>query len=75
MPSTLWEQSGFDAPKIDYVFLVRPTVSVVFYSQMIGRVLRGTAIKGKESSLIINVKDNFINLSSIENIYKVFKKY
>ena len=58
-----------------FLFLTRPTVSVVFYSQMIGRGLRGTAIGGKESCLIINVKDNFINLPSIEKMYKVLKKY
>jgi hypothetical protein len=42
---------------------------------MIGRGLRGPAIGGKESCLIINVKDNFINLPSIEKMYKVFEDY
>lgn len=67
--------TGFDAPKVDCVFLARPTASVVLYSQMIGRGLRGPAIGGKESCLIINVKDNFINLPSIEKMYKVFEDY
>lgn len=67
--------TGFDAPKVDCVFLARPTASVVLYSQMIGRGLRGPAIGGKESCLIVNVKDNFINLPSIEKMYKVFDAY
>ena len=32
--------TGFDAPKIDVVFISRPTMSIVLYSQMIGRGLR-----------------------------------
>jgi len=67
--------TGFDAPKVDCVFLARPTASVVLYSQMIGRGLRGPAIGGKENCLIVNVKDNFINLPSIEKMYKVFGDY
>ena len=67
--------TGFDAPKVDCVFLARPTASVVLYSQMIGRGLRGPAIGGKESCLIINVKDNSLNLPSIEKMYKVFEDY
>lgn len=57
------------------MFLAGLTASVVFYSQMIGRGLRFPAIGEKELRLIINVKENFINLSSIEKMYKVFKKY
>lgn len=67
--------TGFDAPKVDCVFLARPTASVVLYSQMIGRGLRGPAIGGKESCLIVNVKDNFINLPSIDKMYEVFEDY
>jgi len=67
--------TGFDAPKVDCVFLARPTASVVLYSQMIGRGLRGPAIGGKETCLIVNVKDNFINLPSIEKMYRVFDDY
>ncbi len=67
--------TGFDAPKVDCVFLARPTASVVLYSQMIGRGLRGPAIGGKETCLIVNVKDNFINLPSIDKMYKVFEDY
>jgi superfamily II DNA or RNA helicase len=67
--------TGFDAPKVDCVFLARPTASVVLYSQMIGRGLRGPAIGGKESCLIVNVKDNFTNLPGIDKMYQVFEDY
>jgi len=67
--------TGFDAPLVDCVFIARPTASVVLYSQMIGRGLRGPAIGGKAKCLIINVKDNFTNLPSIERMYRIFDDY
>jgi superfamily II DNA or RNA helicase len=67
--------TGFDAPMVDCVFIARPTASVVLYSQMIGRGLRGPAIGGKEKCLIVNVRDNFTNLPSIEAMYRVFDDY
>src|SRR5690606_4280663 len=53
--------TGFDAPKTDVVFIARPTTSIVLYSQMIGRGLRGEAVGGKSHCKIIQVKDNFKN--------------
>lgn len=67
--------TGFDAPLVDCVFIARPTASVVLYSQMIGRGLRGPAIGGKEECKVVNVRDNFLNLPSIEDMYKVFEVY
>jgi superfamily II DNA or RNA helicase len=67
--------TGFDAPKVDCVFIARPTTSVVLYSQVIGRGLRGPAIGGKEQCLVVNVKDNILNLPGIEEMYQVFDGY
>jgi len=67
--------TGFDAPLVDCVFLARPTASVVLYSQMVGRGLRGPAIGGKKECLVVNVRDNFNNFPSIDNIYNVFEDY
>lgn len=67
--------TGFDAPLVDCVFIARPTASVVLFSQMIGRGLRGPAIGGKKECLIVNVRDNFINFPSIDNMYDVFEDY
>ena len=37
--------SSFDAAKTDCVFVARPTLSAVLYSQMIGRGLRGPKLE------------------------------
>jgi DNA repair protein RadD len=67
--------TGFDAPKTDVVFVARPTTSVVLYSQMIGRGLRGPAIGGTAECLIVNVIDNIIGLPANEDIYDYFQDY
>ena len=49
---------GFDAPKVDAVYVCRPTFSPNKYIQMIGRGLRGPLNGGSEEVLIVNIKDN-----------------
>lgn len=67
--------TGFDAPLVDCVFIARPTASVVLYSQMIGRGLRGPVIGGKSKCRIVNVRDNIVNLPSIVEMYSIFDEY
>lgn len=67
--------TGFDAPKIDVVFISRPTLSIVLYSQMIGRGLRGPAIGGTETCKIIDVIDNIENYDNPDICYEYFKSY
>lgn len=67
--------TGFDAPKTDLVFIARPTRSIVLYSQMIGRGLRGPAVGGTENSTIITVKDNIQGLPDESNIFTYFDEY
>lgn len=67
--------TGFDAPKTDVVFIARPTNSIVLYSQMIGRGLRGPEIGGTERCLIVNVKDNLVGLPDPDEIYDYFSEY
>lgn len=67
--------TGFDAPKIDVVFISRPTLSIVLYSQMIGRGLRGPAIGGTETCKIIDVVDNIENYDNPDICYEYFKSY
>lgn len=67
--------TGFDAPKTDVVFIARPTSSIVLYSQMIGRGLRGPAIGGTKTCKVIDVKDNIIGFSDQENVYEYFDEY
>ncbi|MGF9660517.1 DEAD/DEAH box helicase [Arthrobacter crystallopoietes] len=49
---------GFDAPKVDAVYLCRPTFSPNKYIQMVGRGLRGPANGGSEEVLVVNIQDN-----------------
>lgn len=67
--------TGFDAPKTDVVCIARPTQSIVLYSQMIGRGLRGPAIGGTENCKLLNVKDNIKNLPNYTNIFGYFDDY
>ncbi len=67
--------TGFDAPRIKTVIITRPTTSIVLYSQMIGRALRGTKVGGNEKCRIIDIKDNFQDFGPIEEIYDFFSGY
>lgn len=49
--------AGFDAPNTSAAILARPTKSLVLYSQMIGRALRGRLAGGNEEAEIITVFD------------------
>ncbi len=50
--------TGFDSTNIQCVFITRPTKSVILYSQMIGRGLRGKRMGGNEECLLIDIKEN-----------------
>ncbi len=67
--------TGFDDPKIDVVFMARPTSSIVLYSQIIGRGLRGPLIGGTDVCEIHTVFDNFIDLPENKEIYSYFDDY
>jgi superfamily II DNA or RNA helicase len=67
--------TGFDAPNTDVVFISRPTGSVVLYSQMIGRGLRGPAIGGTERCKVIDVRDNIVGFGDQDSIYTYFDDY
>ncbi|WP_282018185.1 DEAD/DEAH box helicase [Salegentibacter mishustinae] len=67
--------TGFDDPKIDVVFMARPTNSIVLYSQIIGRGLRGPVIGGTDSCEIFTVFDNISDLPNNNQIYSYFDEY
>lgn len=67
--------TGFDDPKIDVVFMARPTNSIVLYSQIIGRGLRGPEIGGTDTTEIYTVFDNLLDLPSNNEIYSYFDEY
>ena len=49
--------TGFDAPKASAVVIARPTQSLVLYSQMVGRAIRGPEAGGTESCEVVTVVD------------------
>ena len=49
--------TGFDAPKTSAALISRPTSSLVLYSQMVGRAMRGTSAGGNASCEIVTVVD------------------
>jgi len=50
--------TGFDSTNIECVFITRPTRSIVLYSQMLGRGLRGPMMGGNKFCKLIDMKDN-----------------
>jgi DNA repair protein RadD len=49
--------TGFDAPAASAAVVARPTRSLVLYSQMVGRVLRGPKAGGTDTCEVITVTD------------------
>ena len=66
--------TGFDSTNIECVFITRPTKSVILYSQMIGRGLRGPKMGGNKTCLLIDVKDNLDSYNENE-AFSHFKSY
>ena len=58
--------TGFDAPNIGVVVIARPTLSVVLYSQMVGRGIRGPLFNGTDHCIVLNVEDNIRNLPNYD---------
>jgi superfamily II DNA or RNA helicase len=49
--------TGFDAPRTSAVVIARPTQSLVLYSQMIGRAIRGPKAGGNASAEVVTIVD------------------
>ncbi len=67
--------TGFDATNIGCVFIARPTKSIVLYSQMLGRGLRGPQMGGNEECLLVDIKDNLSRFDGGEDTYSYFSLY
>ena len=67
--------TGFDAPKVECVFVTRPTFSHLLYNQMTGRGLRGPRNNGTANCVIVDISDN-IQLESddglVEQPWRIF---
>jgi superfamily II DNA or RNA helicase len=49
--------TGFDAPQTSAVVIARPTRSLVLYSQMVGRGIRGPKAGGNKNAVVVTVVD------------------
>jgi DNA repair protein RadD len=65
--------TGFDDPMVDCIVIARPTFSVVLYSQMVGRGLRGIKNGGTKECLLVDVVDNIIGQPDLKQAYNFFE--
>ena len=65
--------TGFDAPKASAALIARPTLSLVLYSQMVGRVLRGPRSGGEPTCEVATVVD--VNLPGFGDIAQAFNNW
>ena len=62
--------TGFDAPNTSAAMIARPTQSLVLYSQMVGRAIRGTKADGNETAEIVSVVDESLpGFDSVANAF------
>ena len=62
--------TGFDAPETSCAVITRPTDSLVLYSQMVGRAIRGKRSGGNEEAEIVTVIDE--NLPGFKEVAEAF---
>ncbi len=65
--------AGFDAPRTRCVIIARPTTSLVLYSQMAGRAMRGPRAGGNSRAEILTVADT--NLPSFGSVTDAFTNW
>jgi superfamily II DNA or RNA helicase len=65
--------TGFDAPLTSAAVISRPTKSLVLYSQMVGRVIRGTRVGGTPEAEIWTVVDQ--NLPGFRDLSEAFNNW
>ena len=67
--------TGFDSPRIKCVFVTRPTNSIVLYSQMLGRGLRGPKMGGNDVCLLVDLEDNLNKFNDENFAFNYFSCY
>lgn len=65
--------TGFDAPQTTCALIARPTDSLVLYSQMVGRAIRGPRAGGTTEALIVTVIDQ--NLPGFRSAAEAFTNW
>ena len=64
--------TGFDVPDISAVVITRPTSSIVLYSQMLGRGMRGPSAGGSEHFVVLDIRDNTDSFGKVNEVYSHF---
>lgn len=64
--------TGFDVPNISAVVITRPTSSIVLYSQMLGRGMRGEKAGGSRDFQVLDIRDNVENFGEVNEVYRYF---
>ena len=65
--------TGFDAPAVSAAVIARPTKSLILYSQMVGRAIRGPLMGGTEHCEVVTVVDR--NLPGFGSIAESFMNW
>jgi superfamily II DNA or RNA helicase len=66
--------TGFDAKNTTCVFIARPVGSLILYSQMIGRGIRGPLMGGNAECILVDVVDN-LGFGDEQHAFKSFARY
>ena len=64
--------TGFDAPNTNAVVITRPTGSIVLYSQMLGRGIRGPKVGGNADCILVDIEDNLIGFPDERKAFTFF---
>jgi superfamily II DNA or RNA helicase len=67
--------TGFDAPNLNSLIMARPTNSIVLYSQIVGRALRGKNNGGNDTNKIITIKDNMIGFPDPNFMFSYWNEF
>ena len=62
---------GWDRPEIEVLFMARPTMSRVLYTQQLGRGMR--LFPGKESLMVFDFVDNASQYNMPQSLHRLFK--
>ncbi len=65
--------TGFDAPQVTAAVIARHTRSLVLYSQMVGRAMRGPEVGGTEECTIVTVVDP--SLKGFGDVWDAFSNW
>ena len=62
---------GWDCPEIEVLFMARPTMSKVLYTQQLGRGMR--LYEGKDSLMVFDFVDNASQYNMPQSLHRLFK--